>query len=136
MAQQKQSSHGALRDTLRSGSDSIRTALSQLVTRKKPAEAPESPALPRPVPEGPRWGHLVLMEKVGQGAFGEVHRAWDITLEREVALKLMRAASEDPALLQEARMLARVRHPNVVTVYGADTYEGRSGVWMDFIEGQ
>jgi tetratricopeptide (TPR) repeat protein len=64
-----------------------------------------------------------------------VYRAWDVTLEREVALKLMRAAAEDPALLQEARMLARLRHLNIVTVYGADRHEGRSGVWMDFIEG-
>ncbi|MBZ5625885.1 MAG: protein kinase, partial [Acidobacteriia bacterium] len=42
---------------------------------------------------------------------------------------------EDPALLQEARMLARLRHPNVVTVYGVDRHDGRSGVWMDFVEG-
>jgi serine/threonine-protein kinase len=77
----------------------------------------------------------VLLDKVGEGAFGEVYRAWDVTLEREVALKLMRAAEEDPALLQEARMLARLRHLNIVTVYGADRHEGRSGIWMDFIEG-
>jgi serine/threonine-protein kinase len=59
-----------------------------------------------------------------------------VTLEREVALKLMRAAEEDEALLQEARMLARLRHPNVVTVYGVDRHDGRSGVWMDFVEGE
>ena len=68
----------------------------------------------------------MLLDKVGEGAFGEVYRAWDVTLEREVALKLMRAAQEDPALLQEARMLARLRNPNIVTVYGADRHEARS----------
>src|SRR5204862_2087023 len=36
----------------------------------------------------------------------------------------------------EARMLAQVRHPNVVTVYGADRCEGRVGLWMEFIHGQ
>ncbi len=72
---------------------------------------------------------------MGEGAFGEVYRAWDTVLEREVALKLLHAADEDLTLLQEARMLARLRHSNVVTVYGADRHDGRSGVWMDFIEG-
>jgi eukaryotic-like serine/threonine-protein kinase len=75
------------------------------------------------------------MDRVGEGAFGEVYRAWDTVLEREVALKLLHAADEDLTLLQEARMLARLRHPNVVTVYGADRHDGRSGVWMDFIQG-
>src|SRR5215831_15936255 len=122
-------------NTLRSGAQSIRTTLSQLATRRKEPGPPPLPAGRPPAPDGPRWGPLVLLDRVGEGAFGEVYRAWDVTLEREVALKLMRAAEEDPSLLQEARMLARLRHPNIVTVYGADRQEGRSGVWMDFIEG-
>ena len=136
MAPQRPSQRGSLLQSLRSGTTSLRTALSQLATRKKDLQAAPTPFIPKPTPEGPRWGPLVLLDKVGEGAFGEVYRAWDVTLEREVALKLMRAADEDPAALREARMLARLRHPNVVTVYGADRHDGRSGVWMDFIEGE
>jgi len=121
--------------TLRSGASSIRTSLSQLATRRKQPDLPIQPEDRPPAPDGPRWGSLVLLDKVGEGAFGEVYRAWDATLEREVALKLMRVAEEDPALLREARMLARLRHPNIVTVYGADRHDGRSGIWMDFIQG-
>jgi tetratricopeptide (TPR) repeat protein/predicted Ser/Thr protein kinase len=136
MEPQRRNPRGHLVDTLRSGTSSIRAALSQLATRRKTPESPAAPASHKPVPEGPRWGQLVLLDKVGEGAFGEVYRAWDVVLEREVALKLMRASDEDPALLQEARMLARLRHRNVVTVYGVDRHDGRSGVWMDFIEGE
>src|SRR3954452_2653030 len=53
------------------------------------------------------WGHLVLLETVGQGAFGTVYRAWDAQLDREVALKvLLEAPLRSP--LAEARHLARV----------------------------
>ena len=65
------------------------------------------------------------MEKVGEGAFGEVYRAWDTRLDRAVALKLLRRqdslhARVASAVIEEGRMLAQVHHPNVVTVHGAD----------------
>jgi TolB-like protein/Tfp pilus assembly protein PilF/tRNA A-37 threonylcarbamoyl transferase component Bud32 len=87
----------------------------------------------------PTWGHMLLLDKVGEGAFGEVYRARDAWLDREVALKLMKpdAASRLPVtrLIAEARALARIRHPNVVTVHGADIHDGRVGLWMDFVHG-
>jgi len=135
MANENPTGRGLLA-SLRGSAASLGAAFSQLATRKKTAETLPGPVAHKPVPEGPRWGPLVLLEKVGEGSFGEVYRAWDLTLEREVALKLMRAADEDPTLLQEARMLARLRHANVVTVYGVDRHDGRSGVWMDFVEGE
>ncbi len=92
------------------------------------------------------WGHLRLLEPVGRGTFGEVYRAWDTHLDREVALKLLRAGplSEDPSaslsdparVVNEGRLLARVRHPNVITVYGAEPRDGRVGLWMEFISGR
>lgn len=85
------------------------------------------------------WGHLQLIERIGEGAFGEVFRALDPTLQREVALKLLRRpAGESLAdrLLQEGRLLARVRHPNVVTVHGAAAVDGRVGIWMELVQGQ
>lgn len=85
------------------------------------------------------WGHLALLDRLGGGSFGEVYRAWDRQLEREVALKLMRGeAAEDPRasrIAAEGKMLARVRHPNVITVYGAAVHGGRVGIWMERVRG-
>jgi serine/threonine protein kinase/tetratricopeptide (TPR) repeat protein len=82
-----------------------------------------------------RWGALELRQKIADGSFGTVYLAWDPVLEREVALKVLRAADRSRAVIQEGRLLARVRHPNVVTVYGIDEYEGTVGLWMEWIDG-
>jgi serine/threonine protein kinase/tetratricopeptide (TPR) repeat protein len=94
---------------------------------------------PLPVPQV--WGPLELREEVGGGTFGTVYRAFDPRLDREVALKLLYdTSSKEPqvasAIIEEGRLLARVRHPNVVTIYGADRFDGRVGLWMEFIEGK
>jgi serine/threonine-protein kinase len=86
------------------------------------------------------WGHLALRGKIDEGAFGSVYRARDPNLQIEVALKLV-ANREGHQIdvaraLREARLLARVRHPNVVQVYGADIIEGRVGIWMELIHGR
>jgi Protein kinase domain len=87
-----------------------------------------------------RWGHLVLVRKIGEGAFGEVYEALDTWLDHPRALKLLKSSvasgSLAPQILHEARKLVRVRHPNVVMVHGADSHDGRVGFWMDLIEGQ
>ena len=92
------------------------------------------------------WGHLRLLDHVGQGSFGEVYRAWDTHLDREVALKLLRAnptphdptaSISDPSrVVHEGRLLARVHHPHVITVYGAEPRDDRVGIWMEFIHGR
>jgi hypothetical protein len=87
---------------------------------------------------GPQsWGPLSLLEPMGSGAFGEVHRAWDKRLNRQVALKLLRSDREASAesMLEEARRLARVEHAHVVRIHGAEEHEGRPGIWMEFVEG-
>src|SRR5271170_21644 len=66
--------------------------------------------------EGRTWGSFKLLAMVGRGSFGEVYRAWDPHLEREVGLKILlpRSAGDEEqfkALLREARALAAVRHP-------------------------
>ena len=90
-------------------------------------------------PEPWRWGHLQVFERIGHGAFGDVYRAWDPRLDREVALKLLRSDVVDDgqgsAVIDEGKLLARVRHPNVVTIYGAEAIDGRIGLWMEFVNG-
>ena len=84
------------------------------------------------------WGPLHVLRPLAEGAFGEVYAAWDPKLQREVALKLRRHAEHEDAArwLAEARRLARVRHPNVLTVQGADVHDGRAGLWTDLVHGR
>ena len=87
------------------------------------------------------WGPLRLLERIGEGAYGEVFRAWDTRLEREVALKLL-SPGQTPggrtpsSIIHEGRLLARVRHPNVVTIYGAEQIHDRTGLWMELVPGR
>ncbi len=83
------------------------------------------------------WGPLRLVERIGRGGFSDVYRAFDPRLQTEVALKLMRPGSASEArMIQEGRRMARVRHPNVLVVHGADEHQGRAGIWTDLIGGQ
>lgn len=85
-----------------------------------------------------QWGPLIVLDKIGHGSFGDVYRAWDPRLEREVALKLVNATSSavTTPTFEEGRLLARVRHPNVVAVYGAERVNNRVGIWMEYIRGR
>ncbi|MDP1831932.1 MAG: hypothetical protein Q8K67_07720, partial [Geothrix sp.] len=67
----------------------------------------------------PLDGRVTLKGVLGIGGMGEVHRAWDAGLERPVAVKFVRSGDprEADRLLLEARLQARVEHPNVVRVH-------------------
>ena len=111
-------------------------------TGSRPAVEPPSPDTPLHAPTTAalgQWGHLLILRKIGEGTFGEVYHAHDTGLDRPVALKLFKpkVASRDTAtrILHEARKLARIRHPNIVSVHGAASYDGRVGFWMDLIDG-
>lgn len=82
------------------------------------------------------WGTFEVRERLGRGSGGEVFRAFDRRLCREVALKLspLRAGGEDVALA-EARRLASVRHPNVLSIHGAELRDGRVGLWTSLLRG-
>jgi len=84
-----------------------------------------------------RWGHLEILGIVGRGASSEVFRARDPRVGREVALKLLRrkASGTPNGIIREAHLLAKVKHPNVATIYGADERDGSVGIWMEFLEG-
>jgi len=82
------------------------------------------------------WGSLAILEKLGEGSFGVVYRAYDPSLQRQVALKLLRVApGPSHELLEEAKRLARVRHANVLIVHGADLRDGAVGIWTELIAG-
>jgi serine/threonine protein kinase/tetratricopeptide (TPR) repeat protein len=85
------------------------------------------------------WAQLPLLEELGAGSFGVVYRAWDPHLAREVAVKVVRAGSvaalDTSRIAREGRLLARLRHPNIVTVHGAAVDGGQVGIWMELIRG-
>src|ERR671915_1662808 len=82
-----------------------------------------------------------LEEKIGSGGMSSVYRAFDPTLERLVAIKLMhRDISSDPDQLErfrrEARAVARLNHPHVVTVIDAGEDEGHPFIVLEYVEGE
>ncbi len=91
-----------------------------------------------PLEAGSRWGMLEVHERIGGGSFGDVYRARDTRLDRDVALKVLNRDASDPRaeVVREARLLARIRHPNVVMVHGADRIGGRVGIWTEFLRGK
>ena len=103
-----------------------------------PVGAGASTAEPRTVTD--TWGRFELLEKVGEGSFGSVYRAWDPQLESELAIKILHQKTSDARLrarlLEEGRWLAKIRHPNVVRVIGIESHEDRVGLCMDFVRGQ
>jgi serine/threonine protein kinase/peroxiredoxin len=83
-------------------------------------------------------GQFRIEAILGSGAFGTVFRAWDVMLERRVALKVMRTGGTGPpgSLLMEARTAAGLNHPNVCIVYAVDTGEVAPMIVMEYIDGQ
>jgi hypothetical protein len=132
----------AFHDAVQSGDESTGMEVSVSVARSLVAGASVGATsvddAPPSLPPGARWGHLEILELTGRGAFGEVYRARDTRLDRVVALKLLaaEAPSAGDEVVREARLIARVRHPHVVTVHGADRIDGRVGIWMEYLRGE
>ena len=88
-------------------------------------------------------GRFVMIDRLGEGAMGEVVLAYDPDLHRRVAIKVLRAglfsSSGDAAvqrMLREARAMAKLSHPNVITVFEVDQMlSGQSFIAMEFIDG-
>jgi len=102
--------------------------------------ATATPSAAARLPPAPsRLGKYQLEGELGAGGMGVVHAAFDPDLERRVAIKLLRDSNGDVSrarLLREARAMARLAHPNVVTVYEVGTIDGRDFVAMELFEGQ
>ncbi len=101
----------------------------------------ERPAGATPLP-GMVWaGRYVIAAPLGRGAMGEVYRAWDVKLERHVALKVLAVGrwGDEVAmarLIRESKAMARLSHPHAVTVYDSGEYGGRPFVAMELVHGQ
>jgi tetratricopeptide (TPR) repeat protein len=87
---------------------------------------------------GDRFGRYVIVGEAGRGAMGAVHAAFDTTLDRKVALKLLKngGAEAIARLLAEASVMAKLNHPNVVRAYDFGVVDGEPFLAMELVEGQ
>jgi serine/threonine protein kinase len=90
---------------------------------------------------GTRLGPYQIATVVGIGGMGEVYRAHDSRLGRDVALKMLPAAfRSDPDRLsrfeREARALAALNHPNIATIYGLEQHDGIHVLVLELVDGQ
>jgi serine/threonine protein kinase len=96
------------------------------------------------VQQTPEIGRFTLLGLLGRGGMGMVYAACDPQLDRKVAIKVVRAAAESSEsvevararLIREARILARLAHPNIVTIHETGQHGDEVFVVMEFIEGE
>jgi Tol biopolymer transport system component len=90
---------------------------------------------------GRRLGHFDVLAPLGAGGMGEVYRARDATLGRDVALKILpealsRDAERRARIEREARALATLSHPGIAAIYGLEQHEGTPVLVMELVEGE
>jgi len=95
---------------------------------------------PSPVP-GDRVGHYTIVALLGSGAMGAVYRATDTVLGRDVALKVLppdmaRDAERLQRFRREARAVAALNHPHIVTIYSVEYADGAHFLTMELVEGR
>jgi len=90
---------------------------------------------------GSRLGPYEILARLGAGGMGEVYRARDTRLGREVAIKVLPAAlASDPERLsrfeKEARSASSLNHPNIVTIYDIGSTDSVSYIAMELVQGE
>ena len=90
---------------------------------------------------GQTISHYRIIEKLGVGGMGEVYRAEDTNLNRQVAIKVLpEMFSGDPERLarfeREAKLLASLNHPNIAAIYGFEQADGKRFLVMELVEGE
>src|ERR1700688_862769 len=93
-----------------------------------------------PLSVGTKLGPYEILAPIGKGGMGEVYRARDTKLEREVAIKVLPAAlAQDPERLirfeREAKVLASLNHSNIATIYGVEESNGVRALVMELVPG-
>ena len=91
--------------------------------------------------QGTKLGRYEIRSMIGLGGMGEVYRAFDPTINRDVAIKILPAAvSADKERLirfqQEARAAGRLNHPNILTIHHIDTHDGIPYIVSELLEGE
>jgi Tol biopolymer transport system component len=94
-----------------------------------------------PLTDGTRLEHYEILDALGAGGMGEVYRALDTKLRREVALKILPPKfAADPSRLarfeREAHLLAQLNHPNIAAIYGLENADGIRFLVLELVEGQ
>src|SRR6266853_3790939 len=94
-----------------------------------------------PLSVGNRLGSYEILARIGAGGMGEVDKARDIKLDREVAIKVLPSAlARDPERLarfeREAKVLASLNHPNIAQIYGIEESEVGRALVMELVPGQ
>ncbi|MCH7547975.1 MAG: serine/threonine-protein kinase [Candidatus Krumholzibacteriota bacterium] len=90
---------------------------------------------------GRTLAHYELLEKIGSGGMGDVYRAHDSRLSRDVALKILpESMASDPERRRrfetEAKAVAALKHPNIVTIHSVDESDGIHFITMELVEGK
>ncbi len=89
---------------------------------------------------GKTISHYKILEKIGEGGMGEVYRAEDTNLSREVAIKVLpEQFTRDPERLarfeREAKLLASLNHPNIAAIYGLEEADGVRFLALELVPG-
>src|SRR5262245_52270325 len=90
---------------------------------------------------GTRLGPYEILSAIGAGGMGEVYRATDTNLGRDVAVKVLpEAFARDPERIsrfeREAKTLASLNHPNIAIIHGLEKSQGTSALVMELVEGE
>ena len=93
------------------------------------------------IPRGTRIGVYEIVSMLGSGGMGEVYRARDTKLGRDVAIKVLaNRVTDDPVITarieREARLLASLNHPAIATIHSVEEWEGSPAIVMELIEGE
>src|SRR5688572_3657373 len=109
--------------------------------RPRVASRYNRPTSTMPLPAGSRLGVYEVVGSLGAGGMGEVYRARDPKLGRDVALKVLPDAFvQDQERLarfrREAQVLAALNHPNIASIYGLEEAPGRSALVLEFVDGE
>ncbi|HVS01697.1 MAG TPA: protein kinase [Thermoanaerobaculia bacterium] len=107
------------------------------MSSQDPEAAPHRAA---PLDQGARLGRFEVVARLGRGGMGEVYRARDTRLGREVAVKVIthyhhRGSQAVARFEREARAASALNHPNIVTVYDIDEHDGFPYIVMELVQG-
>jgi len=119
--------------------DVVRREVEDLLAAHDRTDGFLEPPAPPPVVAGMRFGRYQVVDQVGGGGMGEVYRAHDAELARDVAIKVVRAASDPAAHVRferEARAIGALSHPHVLAVFDVGHAHGRPYLVTELLAGE